>query len=523
MTDDLQLDTLEAKGLDPRSPRSSPSSSTCSATRWSRTRRTARCSSRSAGRSTGWSARRSRRSTPNAWASSRPSWRCTSSRRARRRKAIAYLEAAGEHALKQNAIQEAFAAFDQATKLIDNLPVDPTRSPDEVARLRRQQIEVELGRARAGFSFLRSDLAFDSLEKIVVEADDLGDLELVSRVHMLIALGRMQSGAPPEQPQVARSLKRLAEVGEQLGDSSIMAMPLAFVGLSQVFAGPIRDGVDALERAVPLMQQRRDNIGAAFARGGLAVGYANLGEFDKANTAMANAKEMAQDGDLIAQLDALIMESMVRATEDRLDLAVPIARACVDRAEETGASACVLASSWVLGDALHRMGQFADARDVLQRGAEVSLAVDRQVWRPTLQSWLRTSSAALGEVAPGGDVTHGGDWDEALATARAIGNQVGEAGILAKRAEAEVARDDLDAAVADFGASAKLFESLGMRPALARVLFSQGGTLVGAGRRADAEPILQRSGALFEELHLDREAQAVRTTLALGGVRLAFD
>lgn len=432
-------------------------------------------------------------------------------------KAISYLAAAGEHALKQNAIQEGFAAFDQAANLIDRLPVDATLSPVEVARRRRQRIEIELGRARAGFSFLSSDQAFDSLEKIVLEADELGDLDLVSRVHMLIALGRLQAGASPEDPRVARSLKRLVEVGEQLGDPSILAMPLAFVGLSQVFAGPIREGVVALEQAVPLMQQRKDSIGAAFARGGLAVGYANLGEFDKANVAMANAKEIADHGDLIAQLDALIMELMVRASEDRLDLAVPLARACVDRAEETGASACVLASSWVLGDALHRMGQFADARDVLQRGADVSLAVDRQVWRPTLQSWLRTSSAVLGEVA------EGGNWEEALATARSIGNQVGEAGILAKRAEAEVAKGELDPAIADYAASASLLELLGMRPALARLLLGWGQTLRGAGRASAAEPILRRSLGLFEELGLVREEQVVRTVLALRGAQLAFD
>jgi tetratricopeptide (TPR) repeat protein len=431
-------------------------------------------------------------------------------------KAIAYFASGGEHAIKQNAIREAFAAFDQAAHLIDLSPVDATLAPEEVARRRRRRIEIELGRAHSGFSFLPAGQAFESLEKIVVEADELGDLELISRVHMLIALGRLQSGASPQDPTVARSLTRLAEVGELLGDSSIMAMPLAFVGLSQVFAGPIREGVAALEQAVPLMQRRKDSIGTAFARGGLAVGYANLGEFDKADAVMVNAKELADEGDLIAQLDALIMESMVRSAEDRLDLAVPLARACVDRAEETGASACVLASSWVLGDALHRMGQFADARDVLKRGADVSLAVDRQVWRPTLQSWLRTSSAALGEVSVGGD------WEEALATSRRIGNQVGEAGILAKRAEAEVTKGDVDAAETDFRASAALLESLGMRPALARVLLSLGQVLRGAARTADAEPVLQRSAGLFEDLGLIREAKVVRTILSLGEVKLAF-
>ena len=430
-------------------------------------------------------------------------------------KAIDYYAAAGQHALQQNAIQEAFSAFDRAAALIDR-PPELGRSEPESPTHRRRRIEVKLGRARAGYSFLSADDALAALEEIVTEAEDLGDLELLSRVHMLIALGRLQSGVPPTEPMVARSLARIEEIGLELGDPSIRAMPLAFVGLSQVFSGPVRAGVEALEKAVPLMQQHRDSIGAAFARGGLAMGYAMLGDFDKANLAAANAKELAEGGDLIAHLDALIAESMVRAAEGRLDLAVPIAQECVEKAEATGASACVLASSWILGDALHRLGRFADARDILKRGADVALMVDRRVWRPTLQAWLRTASAALGEIA-------GGDFDEALAVARSIGNHVGEAGILGKRAEAAAARGEIEPAIADYAAAIRIYEDEGIRPGMARTLQSWGYALRRAGRTAEAAPMLARATALFDELGLTREAGATRTATALGGTKIAFD
>lgn len=429
-------------------------------------------------------------------------------------KAIDYYAAGGQHALKQNAIHEAFVAFDQAAGLIDRTGAAPGAEPESPMR-RRRRIEVRLGRASAGFSFLSADEALSSLEEIVAEAEDLGDLELLSRVHSLIALGRLQAGYAASEPTVARSLARIDEIGIALHDPSIRAMPLAFVGLSQVFNGPVRAGVEALEKAVPLLQEQRDSIGAAFARGGLAIGYATLGEFDKADAAAANARELAKDGDLIAQLDALIAESMVRAAEGRLDLAVPIARECVDKAEATGASACVLASAWVLGDALHRLGQYADARDILKRGADVALMVDRQVWRPTLQAWLRTASAALGEV--------GGDFDESIAMARSIGNQLGEAGILGKRAEAAAARGDIEPALEDFAAACRILEAEGARPAMARALQAWGDALRRAGRDAEAAPILERAVALFDELGLTREAGALRTAAALGDTKIAFD
>jgi tetratricopeptide (TPR) repeat protein len=432
-------------------------------------------------------------------------------------KAVEYYISGARHALARYAIEEAFGAFDRAATLMDQTSSPgPGLPPDEVARRRRRRIEVELGRAQAGYSFRKPEESFGALEEIVPAAEELGDPELVGRVHMLIALGRLQNGEPASAPLVKRSLDRITEIGEMAGDPSMRAMPLALVGLSQVFAGPVREGVAKLEEALPLIEGRQDSIGAAFARGALSIGYATLGEFDQAEAALAQTKAIAASGDLIAQLDALIDESYVRLLRGDLDGAAPIARQCVDRAEATGASACMVVSSWILGDAFHQQGRFVEARDILKRGADISMVVDRKVWRPTLQAWLGSAAAALGEI---GDM----DWDEALAMARSIGNRGGEAGILGKRAEAAAAGGDLDAAVADFEASAALLEEAGARPSLARVLRSWGEALRGAGRESDAVPILRRALALFEEMGLEREAGIVRTTLSLGATKLAFD
>lgn len=428
-------------------------------------------------------------------------------------RAIDYLIAGGRHALDANAIHEAFAAYDRAKMLADQLTDAPTSEADDRAA-RRRRVEIAVGRARAGYSFLAMKESFDALESVVDDATAVGDLQLEYRLHHLIALGRLQAGEPAETPEVERSFARIGEIADALGEPALAAVPLGLIGMSQVFAGPVREGLAKLESAVPRFSGQ-DSIGEAFARGALAIGYAQVGEFAKADAAVAMAKEQAADGDLIAQLDALIAESMVRAAEGRLDNAVPVAQECVDRAEATGASACVLASSWVLGDAFHRQGRFAEARDILKRGADVALAVDRKVWRPTLLAWLGTSLAALGEA--------GGDWDEQLAVARSIGNLVGEAGILGKRAESEAARGAYEPAIADFTASAAAFEAQGMRPALARVLRSLGETYRAAGRPAEAEAALRRSLALLEELGLDAEAAEVRTALAVGDRKLAFE
>jgi len=432
-------------------------------------------------------------------------------------KAIDYFAAGGQHALTQNAIVESFEDYNRASTLLDEEGADDGSPPDEAARRRRRRIVVQLGRAKAGYSFLAPEDQYAALERVVTAADELGDLRLVAEVHLLIALGRLQNGDPPTDPIVKRSLDRIAEVAEEIGDPSLRATPLALIGLSKVFAGSnIREGIAALEEAVPLMElNQSDSIGASFARGSLAIGYASVGEFDKAEAAVTRAREVAKTGDLIAQLDALIAESIVRSAQGQLDRAVPLAKECVERSEATGATACAIASSWILGDAFHRQGRLQEARDVLQRGSDISGVLDRRVWRPTLQAWLGTTMAALGEPTDG-------NWDEPLAMARSIDNKIGEAGILGKRAESLIARGEFDAARADFEASNAIAEELGMRPVLARSLRTWGEALRAAGRTAEAEPILRRSLALFEELGLKGEADAVRAEIALAGTTLSY-
>jgi tetratricopeptide (TPR) repeat protein len=418
-------------------------------------------------------------------------------------KAVDYLVAAGKFAMDRNAIAEAYSAFDRGAALLP----PATDTEDEVWRRRR--VEVELGRGRAGWTFRPVDDVIDDLETVVPIAEQLGDLDLIAPIHLAVAMARMGRGERASDPEVQRSLDRITEIGEALHDPSLRALQLAVIGLNQVFTGPIREGVTALEAAVPLLEQRQDFIGAAFARGSLAIGYANLGEFDRAEKASQHATEAAAGGDVIAQLDAQIAEAMVRSARGQLDEAIPVARACVLRAEETGAMACVAMSSWVLGDVYQRQGRFQEARQALERGHELAMVVDRLMMRPTLQAWLGTSATALGDFAAAE-----GSWEEALATARSIGNRVGEAGILQKRAEASATRGDHGSALDDFAASAAILEELGARPQLARVLRGRGEALRAAGNTAEGDATLRRAVALFEEMGIGPEAAAVRATLA---------
>ena len=311
-----------------------------------------------------------------------------------------------------------------------------------------------------------------------------------------------------------RSLDRVVEVGRSIGDASLGAMPLALIGLSNVFGGDVRMGTTQLEEALPLMEGRQDTVGPAFARGALAIGYANLGEFKKADAAAAQATALAGESDL-AQLDALIAESMVRSMEGDLEGAVPIARQCVQQSEDTGATACMVASSWILGDAFYRQGKYTEARDVLKRGSDVSAVVDRRVWRPVARM------ARLDDGGPrrgGRRRLGGGTGDRPLN--RQPGRRSRDPG---QRAEAFATRGDIDAARPDAEAAIGIMVELGLRPHLACVQRLGGEALRAAGLATEAQPHLQKAATLFDELGLDAEAKAVRAELAMGETKIAFD
>jgi tetratricopeptide (TPR) repeat protein len=418
-------------------------------------------------------------------------------------KAIGYYLGDAWYALDRHAIREAYAAAEHAANLL------PPASEQEDETLRKSRVEVAVLRARAGFTFRPVAELVAELDEVIPFAEGLGEPELLIQAHLYRALLLVEHGRLAGDEAVARSLDRLNELSETLDDPSLAALPMAMLAMNKVHTGSIREGVEALATAIPLMEKRRDFIGAAFARGWLAMGYADLGEFEKAEEAARQAKEAAADGDLIAQLDAQIAEAMVKAAKGELDETVPLARACIERSEETGATACAVVSAFVLGDVLHRRGSYGEAKQVLELGLGLSSGMTGGSWGPTLQAWLRANAVTMGDL----EAAEGG-FDEALDIVRREGNQLGEASILWKRADSAARRERWDEAFRDYADAAAIFEAQGARPNLARVLRAWGEALREAGRDDEAESTLRRSLALFEEMGLAREAGEVRAELA---------
>lgn len=426
-------------------------------------------------------------------------------------RAVRYAMEAAQFALDRNAIVEAFGLYERAGALL------PPPSADDDPELRTLRIRIALGEARSGFTFTTPEEAIARLEPLVAEAEGLGELPMLADLYLHLALARQNRGErSATSPELERALRRVTEIGEALHDPVISALPKALNGINQVFTGDIREGLAQLEEAIPVLEDRHDFVVASFALGVRAIGYARLGDFQRADEAARRANEVAAGGDLIAQLDALIAESTVRSLKGDLAGAVPLAQRCTAWSEETGATACMVASNFVLGDAYLRQGRFDDAKTALERGNEISALTGFPIFRPSISAWLRATAASLGDFGPAR-----GDWEKELADARMLGDRFTEAAVTLKRAETKgkvldgtSSPQDVEPILADFATGVATFEAIGGRPFVARGLRLWGGTLRRLGRTAEGDEKLRRALALFEEMGIDREAAEVRAELA---------
>ena len=359
-------------------------------------------------------------------------------------KALTYLVDAARFAVERNALTEGFDLYSRASALL------PPATPEDDDTLRRRRIDIELGRARAAFTFLTKEELRAILDPVIADAERLGDLRLEADVLLGSAMLRQfQRESPDTSAALRRELDRVSQIAEELGDPIIAVLPESIVGLYRVFTGDLREGIAMLEKTAPQLAQKHDFVGSSFALVALAMGYARLGEFDKAEAAATNARQLAEQGDIIAKLDSMIGAATVRSVRGDLEGAVPLAMQCTNMAEESGAVACVVASNYTLGDVFMRQGKFEDAQRVFERSHEVAQAIGERQFRPSLSAYMRSNFASLGEFGP--NMT---SFEDALEQTRLSGDHWAQANILWKRAETTAKRAALGMPVADAGAPA---------------------------------------------------------------------
>lgn len=254
-----------------------------------------------------------------------------------------------------------------------------------------------------------------------------------------------------------------------------------------------------MQDALDVIETHGDPVSTAMVSNFLTLTYARLGEFAKADATLERARRLAGGADAISRLDVQIAVAAIQLERGELDSSMKNSLACLGRAEELGAYACVVAAGTMFGAASVARDAPGAAKAPLERARDLSTITNMAPMRTLIQGFLGTVRAQLGDL-PGGIA----DWDAALANASEIGDRFGEAQTFwaRGRAYAREAEPDWEAALRDFDRAIELFEEMDAKPALARTLHDRATALKALGQVDRASASDQRAAELGTQLGL---------------------
>lgn len=410
-------------------------------------------------------------------------------------RALPLLVEAGEHALRRYANEEATSFFDRAAEL-----VPPGDDPAHL-RLRAQ---IALGRASAGWLSRPLPASLAIIDEAMPLAERVGDPALLGQVLLWRALLLGNSFRPMTTgPDLERTIARGLEIAEATGDRHLRGSLLNALGTSLKNHDP-RQAIEVLEEALTLTSDA-DFIGSSLTADTLATTYASLGDWERADEAIARSRALAErSGDPKAMIDANISASAVQLERGNLEAAVKLARESGLRAEAIGSPACSIVANWIAGTGELALGRPDRALASLGHSNELSIQLDEFWFRNYTDAGISAARCALGNL----DEARAG-WERTLATAREINDPSQEADILSGRAQTLSSAPDPDwtAVLADLVRAAELYRRLELRPRLVRILVERARALDALGRPDEA------AASRAEARSLGTEAQAASAIL----------
>lgn len=412
------------------------------------------------------------------------------------KRALEFLVLAGRHALGRFAPREARAFLERAEQY---LPADA-----EDAGIRRQRVETRLLMIEAGYTFVPADQDLRLIEEILPLAEALGDPHLLARNHYWIAQIRQWRGEMPPSPEQQRSLRLALELGTQVGDDGLRAMPLSIFGAMAFKTADYANAIAALDEAVRLLAKRGNLAGAAANAAMLALAYAVTGEFARLDEIAQRALEWAnQSGDPNAKVDTELFVGRAMAERGHLEDGLSYMRNSVARAEQIGNTLCAAVGHFFMAEHYMRTGQPDLALPALDKGIQLGEFCNIG---PNVR--LGHALKRLARLTPGNAAAARAAWDAAFTAAEELGDRLTTGELHHNRALAMSMQPDApwDMIQADFVGSIATFEALGAKPYLARALRDYGLALQRHGAEARAQEYLRRADALFETLNLPATA-----------------
>jgi len=338
--------------------------------------------------------------------------------------------------------------------------LDPETQPTEVAR-------ATMIEARFHHYHGQSGKAAELLLQAIEPAERSGDPVLLNWIYAYLA-GAYQHLINFEESN--RWTRKNVELGETVDNPAITGMGYEYLMENAFMRGYWRECLEYTARHRELAEKAHSSDRMAWNYLGLSQANHGLGNLAVAEAACDDGLEMADrfgDERLAAFLAG--WRTLVAAEQGRLDEAIPLADAAIERADTLGLTQgqleCRRARALIArlqGDHEAILDYTAQAEELLE-GTDESLF---PIWWSPLTSEALIATGKLDEAEQRLETT--------LEATRNAGMPHWEGMALKVRGQLHIARGDEEAARQDFDAAIAIFEELGSRLELARTLVLRG-------------------------------------------------
>ena len=407
-------------------------------------------------------------------------------------KAVAYLRDAGERAVARSANREAVAFYEDALAALRHLP--ESRETFALAvdlRLDLRPPLLQLGR-------------LDDIHRLSKEAESMAqqvnDEERLARAYSYLVNYHYLLGEP------ARTIEygaRCLEIAERRRDPALATLARRYLGHSHHAQGQHRLAVQVLEDNLAALEADAagstavaNTTGNVASAAWLAWALADLGEFDRADACLDQARAQA---DLArhpySQAIAWTLTGAAWYARGQIDRAVPTLARSLELCEQASLAVWQPIPATLLGACLITLDRKDDGIALLRDGVRraESLGVMAYLSRWVLQ--LAEGLLMIDDVAAA-RVTA----DRAMALALAHGERGHEAMAWRVLADISAKEASFDAARQAYEQALALADELGLRPQMARTHFDLGRLQRRLGHLRDAEDHLARAIVLFADM-----------------------